>query len=197
MTQVEMPALRPPFPALHALAENWWLILLRGICAIVFGVLTLLWPGLPLVTLILFFGAFAFVDGVLAIIAAIRGDNPAPRWWLGIVGLLGIAAGALTFLWPGLTGLVLLFFIAGWAIAGGVMQIIGAIRLRNEIPDEWWLIGSGVLSVVFGILVLMYPGAGALGLSLAIGAFAFVYGIMLIPLSLRLRKHIHAPPHKA
>src|SRR5215218_5352787 len=122
----------------HALAKNWWLLLLRGIAAIIFGVLAFVWPGLTLLTLILFYGAFAMVDGVLAIIAAITGDARAPRWWLAIVGLLGIAAGLLTFLMPGLSAFVLLLFIAGWAIATGVFQVIGA--LRKEIDNEWFLI---------------------------------------------------------
>jgi uncharacterized membrane protein HdeD (DUF308 family) len=174
---------------LDDLARNWWLVLLRGLCAIIFGVLTLVWPGLTLLTLVLLYGVFALLDGGLAIGAAIMGDTPAPRWWLALVGVLGIAAGALTLLWPGLTGLVLLYFIAGWAIAAGVLEIIGAIKLRNEIEGEWWLIATGVLSVLFGVLILMFPGAGALGLALTIGWFAIVYGGLLIGLSLRLRKH--------
>src|SRR5512145_3363266 len=101
---------------LHSLAKNWWLILLRGIFAILFGVLAFVWPGVTLVTLVMFYGAFALVDGLLAIVAAITGGAPAPRWWLAIVGLAGIAAGLLTFLWPGVTALVLLVFIAIWAI---------------------------------------------------------------------------------
>ena len=118
-------------PMLHALADNWWLILLKGICAIVFGLLALAWPGVTVMTLVLLYGAFALVEGVLALAAAVRGDTPAPRWWLAAVGLIGIIAGALTFLWPGITALVLLFLIAAWAIATGVMEIIGAIRLRR------------------------------------------------------------------
>lgn len=177
---------------LHALARNWWLILLRGIAAIVFGILTFIWPGITLLTLVLFFGAFALVDGVLAIWAGIVGGEPGPRWWLLLVGLLGIAVGLLTFLLPGLSALLLLMFIAGWAIAVGILQIIGAIRLRKEIDNEWWLIASGVLSVLFGVLLVALPGPGALGLLFVIGAYAIVYGVMLISLSLRLRKHSHA-----
>jgi uncharacterized membrane protein HdeD (DUF308 family) len=176
-------------PMLDDLARNWWLVLLRGLCAIIFGVLTIVWPGLTLVTLVLLYGVFALFDGGLAIGAAIMGDTPAPRWWLALVGVLGIAAGALTLMWPGLTGLVLLYFIAGWAIAAGALEIVGAIKLRHEIEGEWWLIATGVLSVLFGILILMSPGAGALGLALAIGWFAIVYGGLLVGLSLRLRRH--------
>jgi uncharacterized membrane protein HdeD (DUF308 family) len=176
-------------PMLDGLARNWWLILLRGICAIVFGVLTFFWPGLTLVTLILLYGVFALFDGGLAIGAAIMGDTPQPRWWLALAGVLGIAAGVVTLAWPGLTGLVLLFFIAGWAIAAGVFEIVGAIRLRKEIEGEWWLIATGALSVLFGALILMFPGAGALGLAFAIAWFAILYGVLLVGLSLRLRKH--------
>jgi uncharacterized membrane protein HdeD (DUF308 family) len=178
---------------LHALAKNWWVFLLRGIVAILFGVLTLVWPEVTLVTLVLFYGAFALVDGVLAVIAAMAGGAPQPRWWLAIVGIAGIAAGVLTFLWPGLTALVLLLFIAGWAIATGAMQIVGAVRLRKEIDNEWFLIAGGVLSVIFGLVLLVQPGAGALALIFAIGIYAIVYGILQVAFSLRLRGHSHAP----
>ena len=113
-------------PMLHALAQNWWLVLLRGVCAVIFGLLTFVLPGVTLATLILLYGAFVLVDGVTSLIAAIRGGAPAPRWWLAIVGLLGIAAGLLTFFYPGLTALVLLYFIAFWAIATGVMADTGS-----------------------------------------------------------------------
>jgi uncharacterized membrane protein HdeD (DUF308 family) len=177
---------------LHALAKNWWLLLLRGLCAILFGVLTFLWPGVTLITLVLFYGAYAFLDGVLALGAATKGGAMAPRWWLVIVGLLGIAAGLLTLFWPGMTALVLLLFIGGWAAAIGVMQIVGAIRLRKEIDNEWLLIAGGILSVIFGFMVLIAPGAGALALIIVIGAYTLVHGILLVSFSLRLRKHAHA-----
>lgn len=162
---------------------------MRGLCAIVFGVLTLLWPGLSLLTLVLLYGVFALFDGGLAIGAALMGGTPSPRWWLALVGVLGIAAGAVTLVWPGITGIVLLYFIAGWAIAAGVFEIVGAFRLRKEIEGEWWLIAIGVLSALFGVLILMFPGAGALGIAFAIGWFAIVYGVLLVGLSLRLKKH--------
>jgi uncharacterized membrane protein HdeD (DUF308 family) len=181
-----------PRPMLHALAGHWWLTLLRGICAIVFGVLAFVWPGLTLFTLVILYGAFALADGVLAIAAAIMGGAPAPRWWLAIVGLAGIGAGVLTFAWPGVTALVLLVFIAVWAIAIGVMQIYGAIRLRREIDNEWLLIAGGILSVLFGVVMLGWPGAGALALIFVIGAYAIAEGILLVGLALRLRKHKHA-----
>lgn len=176
-------------PMLDALARNWWLILLRGILAILFGVLAFIWPGITLITLIFLYGAFAFADGILAIAAAIRGGSPVPRWWLALVGVFGIAAGVLTAVWPQITALVLLLFIAGWAIATGVLQIIGAIKLRDEIDDEWLLIASGVLSVAFGVLLALWPGAGALAMVLVIGSFAIMYGVLLVFFALRLRRH--------
>lgn len=175
-------------PMLDALARNWGLILLRGALAILFGVLAFIWPGITLFTLVIMYGAFAFVDGVLALVAAIRGGTPAPRWWLALVGLFGIAAGVLTLFWPQITALVLLLFIAAWAIVTGIFQIIGAIRLRHEIDGEWLLIASGVLSVVFGLLLVAWPGAGALAMILVIGSFAIMYGILMIGFALKLRK---------
>jgi len=176
---------------LHALARNWWLLLLRGLFAILFGILAFAMPGVTLATLVILYGAYALADGILALVAAIRGGAPAPRWWLAIVGLVGIVAGLATFVVPGLTALLLLYFIAWWAIAIGVMQIIGAIRLRKEIDNEWMLIASGVVSVLFGAIMLISPGAGALGLLFVIGIFAVIHGVALISLALRLRRHAH------
>jgi uncharacterized membrane protein HdeD (DUF308 family) len=183
--------LHPPAAGvmLPALARNWWLILLRGICAILFGVLTFIWPGVTLLTLVLLYGAYAFVDGVLAVWAALVVGKTDARWWLLVIGLLGIAVGLVTVLMPGITALILLLFIAAWAIVIGVMQIIGAIRLRKEIDNEWMLIASGVLSVLFGVILVVQPGAGALGLLFVIGIYAVIYGVMLVSLALRLRKH--------
>jgi uncharacterized membrane protein HdeD (DUF308 family) len=178
-------------PLLAGLAKNWWLILLRGICAVIFGVLTFFWPGVTLFTLVILYGVFALADGALALFAAITGnvgETTSSRWWLAAVGLLGIAAGIVTLLWPGMTGMILLIFIAAWSIATGFMQIVGAIKLRKEIDDEWLLIASGVLSVLFGIAIAAWPGAGALALALVIGSFAILYGLLLIMFSFRLRK---------
>lgn len=177
-------------PLLEGLAKNWWLILARGICAIIFGVLAFIWPEITLLTLVVLYGLFALADGVLSLLAAItsdKGDTPAPRWWLAIVGLLGIAAGVVTLLWPGMTAVVLLVFIALWSIATGAMEIVGAIKLRKEIRDEWLLIAAGTLAVLFGLALLAWPAAGALGLILVIGSFAIVYGALLISFAMRLR----------
>jgi len=179
----------PAAPMLPMLARYWWLILLRGIAAIIFGVLAFIWPGITLVTLVLFWGAFALVDGVLALVHAIMGDNKGSRWWLALVGVAGILVGLMTFMMPGVTALVLLFFIAGWAIALGVFQIAGAIRLRKEIDNEWTIGLSGALSVLFGVVLIAAPGAGAIGLIWVIGAYAIVFGILLVMAALKLKKH--------
>ena len=192
MSTAHAPApgsLAPGASLLHAMAQNWWLAVLRGVAAIIFGILAFVWPGITLLTLVLFWGAFALVDGVLAIVAAVKGGNPMPRWWLAIVGLAGIIAGALTFLMPGLTALVLVTFIAVWAIVLGVMEIYGAIKLRKEIDGEWFLILNGLLSVVFGILLLWRPGIGALALVWIIGGYAIIVGIIFVAFGFKLKKH--------
>ena len=173
---------------LHALAKSWWVLLLRGIAAIIFGVLAFAWPGLTLVTLVLLYGAFALVDGVLSLVAAVTGGAKAiPTWWLIVVGLLGIAAGVVTFLWPGITAVLLVMFIGAWALVHGIFEIIGAIQLRKEIDNEWMLIFGGLLSVLFGIVVLIAPGAGAIGLIWAIAIYSILFGITFVALAFRLR----------
>jgi uncharacterized membrane protein HdeD (DUF308 family) len=188
-----MSAMPSPAPAgaliLPALARYWWLILLRGIAAIIFGVLAFIWPGITLVTLVLFWGAFTLVDGILALAHAIMGGNVGSRWWLALIGVLGIVVGLLTFLMPGVTALVLLVFIATWAIVLGVFQIVGAIRLRKEIDNEWTLGLGGAISVLFGAILLIAPGAGAIGLIWAIAAYAIVFGILLVMAALKLKTH--------
>jgi uncharacterized membrane protein HdeD (DUF308 family) len=182
-------------PMLHALAKGWWLLLLRGIASIIFGVLAFAWPGLTLVTLVLFYGAFVLIDGVIALIAAFSGGpKPLPTWWLVVVGLLSIAAGVVTFMMPGITAILLVLFMGAWALVHGIFEIIGAIQLRKEIDNEWMLILSGVVSVLFGLIVLIAPGAGALALIWVIAAYSIVFGITFIALALRLRKHSHAQP---
>jgi uncharacterized membrane protein HdeD (DUF308 family) len=180
--------LTPP-SLLNTLARYWWLLVLRGIAAIVFGILAFIWPGITLFTLILFWGAFTLVDGVLSLAHAVMGGNMGSRWGLALVGLAGIAAGILTFMWPGVTALVLLWFIAAWSIVLGIFQIIGAIQLRKEIDNEWTLILSGVVSVLFGVILFVAPGAGALGLIWMIGAFALIFGVLMVMAGLRLKKH--------
>ncbi|RIL01454.1 MAG: hypothetical protein DCC71_17650 [Proteobacteria bacterium] len=179
-----------PAPGLlDTLAKNWWLLLLRGIAGVVFGVAAFVWPGVTLLVLVLLYGAYAFVDGVFAIAAAIagRGGRATPTGWLAFAGVLGIAAGLAAFLWPSITALALLILIGVWSLLHGILEIVGAIRLRREIEGEFLLILGGLVSVAFGLFVLARPGAGALAVVWLIAAYAVVFGALLIALSLRLR----------
>ena len=174
---------------LEHLGRNWGWIVLRGVAAILFGILAFALPGITLAVLVIVWGAYALADGILALVAAYRvRDQGKPFWSLVIVGLLGIAAGIVTFIWPGMTALVLLLFIAAWAVVMGIFQIIAAIRLRKEIQNEWLLGLSGVLSVLFGIIMFAQPGAGALAVIWVIAAYAIVFGVLLVWLGLRLKK---------
>lgn len=177
---------------LYCLAKNWWLVLLRGLWFILFGVLAIIRPGGTLLTLVLVCGAFALLDGVLTMLTAVMGGTPAPRWWLAMVGLFDIVGALLALFWPGITALELLSFIAGWAIATGAMQIVGAIELRRELHNEWFLIAGGALSVIFGLTMLFHPSAGALAMILVIGAYAVLCGLLWVSFSLRLRHHARA-----
>jgi uncharacterized membrane protein HdeD (DUF308 family) len=167
------------------LARRWWALALRGLLAVLFGVLTFIIPGLTLFSLVLLFGAYAILEGAFNVISAMHA--PRQHWPLLLEGILGIIAGVLTFVWPGITALVLLYMIAFWAIFTGVLEIAAGIGLRKHIDNEWLLILMGVLSVGFGVLLLTSPGAGALALVLWIGAYAFIFGIVLIVLAFRLR----------
>jgi uncharacterized membrane protein HdeD (DUF308 family) len=180
----------PDGPLARALGENWWLLFLRGIVAVLFGVLAFAWPGLTLLTLVLMWGIFALFDGVFALTAALSGKSSptAPRWWLIIVGISGIAAGAIAFLRPDFAAQILLLVIAVWAIIIGVSQIVGAIALRKEIDNEWMLLISGLLSLAWGALLVLAPPAGALAIIWLIGAFAILTGASLIALSFRVKR---------
>jgi uncharacterized membrane protein HdeD (DUF308 family) len=180
---------------LRYLEDNWGWIVLRGVAGVLFAVLAVAWPGITLAALIIVWGAYALADGLLALVAAwqVR-DQGRPFGWLIVVGLLGIAAGVVTFLWPGITAIALLMLIAAWAFTMGIFQIAAAIRLRKVIDGEWMLLLSGLLSVAFGMLMAIYPGAGALEMLSLIAAYAFVFGVLLIVLGLRLRSH---STHKA
>ena len=174
---------------LHMLARNWWAVALRGLAAVLFGLLTIFLPGVTLVTLVLLFGAYVLVDGVFNAIAAFR--SASHHWALLIEGLIGILAGIVTFTWPAMTAIVLLYLIAFWAILTGAFEIVAGIRLRNVIANEWALILMGALSLLFGAFILFAPGAGALAIVLWIGVYALIFGILLLALAFRLRGFRH------
>jgi uncharacterized membrane protein HdeD (DUF308 family) len=177
-----------PQPVLPMLAGNWWALLVRGIVAVLFGLVALFWPGLTLWVLILFFGAYALVDGIFAIVAGIRGTG-GRRWLLFAEGALGVLAGLVAFFWPGMTALVLLYVIAFWAILTGIFEIVMAISLRREIENEWLMALGGVLSVIFGLILAVLPGVGLLSLVWLVGIYAIVFGVSLIVLGFRVRGH--------
>lgn len=178
-----------PYDSPGTLAPHWGWVALRGVAAIVFGVLALVLPGIALGALVLMWGAYALVDGALALVSAfLLRDEGKARWPLVIVGLLGVAAGVLTFVWPGLTAFALLIIIAAWALLIGVFQIIAAIRFRKQMEREWLLALSGLVSVVFGVLMILSPGAGALALVWIIAVYAIVFGILMLMFGFRLRR---------
>ena len=174
---------------LRTLGRNWWALALRGVAAMLLGILAFAWPGITLFVLVLFFGAYMLVDGIFAIVAAVRAAGEEDRWWLLLIeGILGVLAGLVAFFWPGLTALALLYFIAAWAIVTGIMEIVAAVRLRQEIEGEWALGLSGLLSVIFGVLLVVLPApAGLLSLVWLIGAYAVATGVLLLILAFRVR----------
>ena len=170
------------------LSQYWWVLLLRGILAILFGAVAFAWPGLTLATLILFFAAFVFVDGVFDVFHAFSGRKENENWWVLLLeGLLGVAFGVITWMNPGITALVLMLYIAFWAVATGVLKIIMAVRLRKEIEGEWWMVLSGLASVLFGVIMIARPGAGAMAVLWFIAAWAIVMGVFLVILSFQAR----------
>lgn len=174
---------------LHAFAKNWWLVLLRGLAAIAFGIIAMTWPGITIVFLLVCYGAYALADGLIALIAACIGGAVAPRWWLVLAGLLGLAAGAITLLYPGLTAAVIITFLGIWGVVRGCFEIVGAIKLRKELDNEWMHILSGILSIAVGVFLFMAPGAGAIVMAWTLGAFAVAFGLLQVGFAFRLRKH--------
>jgi uncharacterized membrane protein HdeD (DUF308 family) len=178
------------------LSRNWWTLALRGLAAVIFGILAFIWPGVTVTILVLFFGAYALWDGIFALIGAFRTKSDR-RWPLVLEGLVGIAACLFVFFWPGPAALALLFVIGAWAVITGIFEIIAAIRLREEIEGEWLMLISGVLSVLFGIALFIWPAAGALAVTWMIGAYAILFGILLIVLGFRLRTRNEQRPMTA
>lgn len=170
------------------LSKYWWVLLLRGILSILFGIVAYTSPGLTLALLVTFFVAWMFVDGVFDVVAAIGGRKENEHWWVLLLeGLLGIAFGIIAFQAPAITTVVLLIYVAAWAIATGVMRVILAVRLRKEIEGEWLLALSGLASILFGVLMMARPAAGALALLWVVAAWAIVIGALLVILAFKVK----------
>jgi uncharacterized membrane protein HdeD (DUF308 family) len=177
-------------PVIVLFIGGWRDLAVRGVAAVAFALLTLLWPSLTLTALVLLFGAYVLVTGAVILYAALRGDpaTRSDRGWLILEGVVSIIAGVVTFAWPGITTLALLYLIALWAAVTGVLELAIAIRLRRTLPNEWLLAAAGVLSLLFAALLFIWPGAGALAITWLIGWYALVIGVLLLTLAYRLHK---------
>ena len=177
------------------LARNWWALALRGIAAMLFGLIALFWPPTAVVALVAVFGAYAIVYGIFNLIGAVRAGRSGQRWGaLLFEGIVSLLVGLLTLFWPGVTALALVLFVAAWSLVTGVAEIAAAIALRKHIQGEWLLALSGVLSIAFGILLFISPMIGAIAIAIWIGAYAIVFGALLLGLGLRLRSWASTQP---
>jgi uncharacterized membrane protein HdeD (DUF308 family) len=173
---------------LETLKRHWWVPVLRGIAAIVFGVIAFAYPGLTLAVLVIFFGAWVLMDGIFRVVGAIAGRSSDPDWGFHlIIGIIGIIIGVITFRAPQITTLALLIYIAAWALMIGASEIALAIRLRKEITGEWFLILMGLASIIFAVLLMWNPAPGALALIWLIGSYAIVFGLLAIFFGFKLR----------
>jgi uncharacterized membrane protein HdeD (DUF308 family) len=173
----------PDAPIARALAGHWSSLAIRGVCALVFGILSLMWPALSLATLVIIWGVYALIDGGVALIAGFKSKI----WSLAFIGLMGVLAGIYAFVNPAMTALVLLYVIAVWAIITGLLAIYVAIHLRKELTGEWMLALAGVLSVLFGVLLIARPGAGAMAVVLLIASYAIAFGVLMLLLAFKLK----------
>jgi uncharacterized membrane protein HdeD (DUF308 family) len=168
---------------------NWWALALRAAAAFLLAVIAFLLPGPTLTAIVLIFGVYAVIDGVLALVAAVRGLRKHERWGAMLLeGIVGVAAGAIALMWPGIGALALVYVMAAWALVTGVLEIAMAVRLRKVITGEWLLILSGVLSILLAGLVAAFPLAGATALAWTLGVYALLYGGVLMGLALRIRQ---------
>ena len=178
----------PGIPSISAMLNRaWWLLLLRGLAAILFGIAAFTWPGLSVLSLVLLYGAYAFVDGVGALAAAFRGGKD-ERWWFALAGLVSLAAAAAAVAWPGLTAITLVILIGGWSIVRGVLEIGAGFTVGRVIKGAWALALLGLLSIAFGAMLVLHPAAGALALVWLIGGWAIAYGVLLTGWAIRLRR---------
>ena len=181
-------------PMSEALARNWWAVALRGALAILFGIVTLVWPGATMLSLVFVFAAYAIVDGIFAIMSAVRSARRSERWGLLVLeGIVDLAAAAVAVVSPGLTILTFVLVIAAWAIVTGVLMTVAAFRLQLD-HGRWWLVLGGLVSILYGLLLIVAPLVGALVLTWWLGAYALVFGVLLLTLGFRLRTRHEAGP---
>jgi uncharacterized membrane protein HdeD (DUF308 family) len=174
---------------LDLLSRHWWVLALRGLLAVLFGVVALIWPETTVRVLVVLFGIYAVLDGLFALLSALATPRRRAGWWLLLVeAVAGIAAGVVAFVWPQVTALVLLYLIAAWAILTGLLELIVAFRLRQEVEGEWVLALAGAVSVGLGLLLALRPGSGLIAVVWFVGAYAILFGILLIILAFRLRR---------
>lgn len=173
---------------IETLARNWWLLVLRGVLSILFGLVALLWPALTLFALVIMFGVYAIIDGIVAVMTGLGRAKDSSRWWVFFLeGLVSIGAGVAALVWPSLAALTLVLLIASWAVITGILEIAAAIRLRREINNEWLLGLGGLISVILGVVLFVQPAAGAIAIIWAIAIYAQIFGVLLIALGIRLR----------
>ena len=175
---------------LQATTRNWGAVAFRGFIAVFFGLIAIFWPGPTVGVLVILLGAFALVEGVANIVAGVRGREG----WAIFEGIVSVIAGIVIVVWPAITALVLLYLVAAWAIITGIVRIVAAIQLRRVVRNEWLLVGSGLASVIFGVIAAVFPGAGILALIWLLGAWLIVFGVFLIALAFQLRQLAHGRP---
>jgi uncharacterized membrane protein HdeD (DUF308 family) len=190
MTQANLSASPAHEAMIAVLAKNWWAVGIRGVIGILFGLVALFLPGATMLSLVLVFAAYAFVDGVFAIVSAVRAARERERWgYLLLEGLVDIAAAAVAVLWPGITVVAFVFVVAFWAIFTGVLELMAAFRL-DFIDGRGWLIFGGIVSVLYGVLLIVAPMIGAVVLTWWLGAYALVFGVCLVVLAFKLRARL-------
>jgi uncharacterized membrane protein HdeD (DUF308 family) len=168
--------------------QNWWMMALRGVLAIIFGLVALFFPGIALLAFITVFAVYAIIDGIIAVVEAIRERATANRWWWVLIeGILSILAGIFAIVYPGVTALVLLYIVAAWAILTGIMEIVTAVTLREYLSREWALIIAGALSIVFGIILFVRPGLGLLSILWLVGVYSIIFGVLFIVRAFQFR----------
>ncbi|HML08688.1 MAG TPA: HdeD family acid-resistance protein [Xanthobacteraceae bacterium] len=196
MTEANLRGVAPEYEQMIAvLAQNWWAIGIRGVLGILFGLIALFLPGATMLSLVLVFAAYAFVDGVFGIVSAVRAAREHERWgYLLLEGLVDIAAAAVAVLWPGITVVVFVFLVAFWAIFTGILELAAAFRLEF-IDGRGWLIFGGIVSVLYGAVLIVAPMIGAVVLTWWLGAYALIFGVALVVLAFKLRARLEKPRH--